>query len=94
MHLPRSVFSQRQLDLFLWVIRTLGVPDVPSVNSMKTLNGILQHMCGVDTIKYQGALGHAYYINSMSQIIAQVSQLSCFITRKSDEYSLRKWRIH
>ena len=63
MHLPRSVFSQRQLD------------DVPSVKSMQTLNAMLQKMCGVDSIKYKGALGHSYYVNSLSQIIAQVFSL-------------------
>ncbi|KAF7975989.1 hypothetical protein HWV62_8148 [Athelia sp. TMB] len=71
MHLPRSVFSQRQLDLFLWLLKVNDVDDVPSVNSMQTLNATLQKMCGVDSIKYKGALGHTYYVNSLSQIIAQ-----------------------
>jgi len=72
MHLPRSVFSQRQLDLFLWLLTVNDVDDVPSVKSMQTLNAMLQKMCGVDSIKYKGALGHTYYVNSLSQIIAQV----------------------
>ena len=72
MHLPRSVFSQRQLDLFLWLLKVNDVDDVPSVKSMQTLNAMLQKMCGVDSIKYKGALRHSYYVNSLSQIIAQV----------------------
>jgi len=72
MHLPRSVFSHRQLDLFLWLLKVNDVDDVPSVKSMQTLNAMLQKMCGVDSIKYKGALGHSYYVNSLSQIIAQV----------------------
>jgi hypothetical protein len=72
MHLPRSVFSQRQLDLFLWLLKVNDVDDVPSVKAMQTLNDMLQKMCGIDTIKYKGALGHIYYVNSLAQIIAQV----------------------
>jgi hypothetical protein len=72
MHLPRSVFLQRQLDLFLWLLKVNDVDDVPSVKSMQTLNAMRQKMCGVDSIKYKGALRHAYYMNSLSQIIAQV----------------------
>jgi hypothetical protein len=71
MHLPRSVFSQCQLDLFLWLLKVNDVDDVPSVKSMQTLNAMLQKMCGVDSIKYKGALGHSYYVNSLSQILAQ-----------------------
>lgn len=72
MHLPRSVFSHRQLDLFLWLLKVNDVDEVPSVKSMQTLNDMLQTMCGVDSIKYKGALGHTYYVNCLSQIIAQV----------------------
>ncbi|KAF8885731.1 hypothetical protein CPB85DRAFT_1378115 [Mucidula mucida] len=71
MHLPRSVFSQAQLDLFLWLLTTNDVGDVPSVRSMKTLNERLQKLCGIDTTMYEGAHGNVYYVNSLSQIIAQ-----------------------
>ncbi|KAK6992397.1 hypothetical protein R3P38DRAFT_2570511 [Favolaschia claudopus] len=71
MHLPRSVFSHRQLDLFLWLLKVNDVDDVPSVKSMQTINLALQKICGIDSIAYDGALGHKYYVNSLSQIIAQ-----------------------
>lgn len=72
MHLPRSVFSQRQLDLFLWLLKVNNVDDVPSVKTMQNINAALQKMCGVDSIAYDGALGHRYFVNSLAQIIAQV----------------------
>lgn len=72
MHLPRSVFSHRQLDLFLWLLKVNNVDDVPSVKGMQSLNESLQKMCGIDSIPYNGALGHKYYVNSLAQIIAQV----------------------
>ncbi|KAJ3738165.1 hypothetical protein EV360DRAFT_77074, partial [Lentinula raphanica] len=71
MHLPRSVFSQKQLDLFLWLLRINGVSQVPTVKTMKSLNNALQKMCGIDTLCYDGALGNRYYANSLAQIIAQ-----------------------
>ncbi|KAF8173028.1 hypothetical protein K438DRAFT_1940336 [Mycena galopus ATCC 62051] len=61
MHLPRSVFSHLN-----------EVDDVPSVKSMQTLNAAIQKMCGIDTIAYNGALGHKYFVNSLAQIIARV----------------------
>ncbi|KAF9493187.1 hypothetical protein BDN71DRAFT_1591205 [Pleurotus eryngii] len=71
MHLPRSVFSHRQLDLFLWLLKVNQVDDVPSVKTMQSMNAMLQKLCGIDTIPYKGALGHKYYVNNLSQIIAQ-----------------------
>lgn len=73
MHLPRSVFSHRQLDLFLWLLKVNNVDDVPSVKTIQGLNETLQKLCGIDSIAYDGALGHKYYVNSLAQIIAQVS---------------------
>lgn len=80
MHLPRSVFSHRQLDLFLWLLKVNQVDDVPSVKSMTAMNDLLQKLCGIDTIPYDGALGHKYYVNSLSQIIAQVRSKYLHIT--------------
>ncbi|KAK0444176.1 hypothetical protein EV421DRAFT_1903287 [Armillaria borealis] len=71
MHLPRSAFSQHQLDLFLWLLEANKVDDLPSVASMKKLNKALQKLCGIESLRYEGALGHKYYLNSLSQMIAQ-----------------------
>ena len=49
MHLPRSVFSRKQLDLFLWLLRVNRVESVPSTKNMTTLNKILQGVCGIET---------------------------------------------
>ncbi|KAF8885562.1 hypothetical protein CPB84DRAFT_1666965, partial [Gymnopilus junonius] len=71
MHLPRSVFSRRQLDLFLWLLRVNDTDSVPSVKTMNNLDKFLQKSCGIDTIEYDGVLGHKYFVNSLSQILAQ-----------------------
>uniref|UniRef100_A0A8H7XVA1 Uncharacterized protein n=1 Tax=Psilocybe cubensis TaxID=181762 RepID=A0A8H7XVA1_PSICU len=71
MHLPRSLFSRRQLDLFLWLLRINGVNDVPSVKAMQGINKALQNLCGIETKEYKGKLGNVYFVNSLSQILAQ-----------------------
>jgi len=73
MHLPRSVFSHKQLDLFLWILRVNQVDDVPSLRAIKDLNKSLQQLCGIDMLEYNGVLGHQYHVNSLSQILAQVN---------------------
>ncbi|KAJ7633334.1 hypothetical protein DFH06DRAFT_1004418 [Mycena polygramma] len=71
MHLPRSVFSHRQLEPFIWLLKVNNVDDVPSVKSMQELNAMIQTLCGIESIPYNGALGHKYYVNSLAQIISQ-----------------------
>ncbi|KAF4615110.1 hypothetical protein D9613_003453 [Agrocybe pediades] len=71
MHLPRSVFSRKQLDLFLWLLRVNKVDDVPSIRRMTTLHKALQNMCGIQTKERIGRLGHRYHINDLHQMLAQ-----------------------
>ncbi|KAF8486509.1 hypothetical protein JB92DRAFT_3085578 [Gautieria morchelliformis] len=73
MHLPRSVFSRRQLDIFLWMLKVNGMDDVPSVKAQKLVNASIQHLCGIDTVKYNGATGHKFYVNNLAQLIAQMA---------------------
>ncbi|KAG2126284.1 hypothetical protein DEU56DRAFT_743067 [Suillus clintonianus] len=71
MHLPRSVFSERQIDILLWLLRVNNVDDVPSVKSVKLIKDTIQRLCGIRSIPYDGALGHKYYVNSLPDIIRQ-----------------------
>ena len=80
MHLPRLVFSHKQLDLFLWILRENGVRSVPSIKQMKRINKILQTSCGIETLAYIGVLGHHYYMNSLGDILAQVRVLVLYPT--------------
>lgn len=89
MHLPRSVFSTRQLDLFLWMLKVLGVDDTPSVKRMNDVDKKLQALYGIQTIKYKGALGHTYYTNSLADIISQVFLLLYYFLKAY--FACRKW---
>ncbi|KAJ3809763.1 hypothetical protein EV368DRAFT_89490 [Lentinula lateritia] len=71
MHLPRSVFSVRQSELFLWLLRVNGIQDATSVKTMKDLDAKLQGLYGIQTFEYKGAFGHTYYVNSLADIVSQ-----------------------
>ncbi|PPR03825.1 hypothetical protein CVT24_008144 [Panaeolus cyanescens] len=72
MHLPRSVFSNKQMDLFLWLLQVNGVSHVPTVRSMKSFCEYVQSIFGIEGIPYRGGLGHRYFVNSLADILAQV----------------------
>ena len=75
-HIPRFTFSDRQNELFLWCLTALGVREVPSDGALKELDEALQAAFGIHTIRYEGSLGHVYYVNDIRGIVAQVFFLS------------------
>jgi hypothetical protein len=75
MHLPRSIFSERQMDILLWLLRVNNVDNVPSVRFIKLIKDTIHRLCGIRSIPYDGALGHRFYVNSLSDIIRQVCRI-------------------
>ena len=74
MHLPRSAFSHRQLDVLLWLLRVNDIAlDIPSLKSIKNLETKLHSVHGIRTLLYNGAFGNKYYVNSIADIISQVN---------------------
>lgn len=71
-HLPRSLFSDAQMEIILWGMQMFGVHNLPSQAVMKEFDEALQKSCGIDSIRYKGPLGHTYYVNHLGSIIAQV----------------------
>ncbi|KAF9233611.1 hypothetical protein BU15DRAFT_66415, partial [Melanogaster broomeanus] len=70
-HLPRSLFSDAQMQVILWGVSVLGVDNIPSTGVLKDLDESLQHKYGIESVRYEGPLGHVYYVNHLSSIIAQ-----------------------
>jgi hypothetical protein len=60
------------MGVISWSHQIMGIP-VPSRRSMKRVDQILQKLCGIKTMRYQGALGNVYHANDIHGIIAQVS---------------------
>ncbi|KIJ58396.1 hypothetical protein HYDPIDRAFT_190814 [Hydnomerulius pinastri MD-312] len=70
-HLPRSLFSDAQMQVILWGLSVLGVDNLPSTGVLKNLDETLQHKYGIESVRCQGPLGHVYYVNHLPSIIAQ-----------------------
>lgn len=49
----------------------MGIHDVPSNFEVNRVVKTLQELCGVQSIRYEGALGHVYYVNDLAGLIAQ-----------------------
>jgi hypothetical protein len=74
MHLPRSAFSHRQLNVLLWLLKVNNINfDVPSLKAMKKMEAKVHSLHGIRTLRYDGAFGNKYYVNSIADIISQVS---------------------
>jgi hypothetical protein len=59
-------------------MQALGVEDLPSDRIMDDVDKALQKLCGIQTIRYSGKLGHVYHVNDLAAIIAQVSNIPLF----------------
>ncbi|KAJ7882200.1 hypothetical protein B0H14DRAFT_2565445 [Mycena olivaceomarginata] len=70
-HVPRCSFSKKQNAAIHWAMLALGLNDLPSDRVMDDIDKALQKMCGVESIRYLGKLGHVYYVNDLAGIIAQ-----------------------
>ncbi|KAJ3911512.1 hypothetical protein F5877DRAFT_19152, partial [Lentinula edodes] len=70
-HLPRSLFSDAQMDIILWGIASFGVSNTPSTDTTKSVGEYLQTLCGIKTERQKGPLGHVYYINQLAGLIRQ-----------------------
>ncbi|KAJ7690551.1 hypothetical protein B0H17DRAFT_893088, partial [Mycena rosella] len=84
-HLPRSVFSHRQLDIFLWLLKVNQDDDDPSVKAIQNLNAAFQKMCGIDSIPYNALSG----TNDMSTACPRLSQASHKLHREMANPSVR-----
>lgn len=71
-HLPRSLFSDNQMETILWCLSMLGLDNRPSLSTLKKVDVLLQEHCGIESIHYKGPLGHVYYANDLAMIITQV----------------------
>ena len=60
------------MEIVTWALSAFGINNVPSVDVMKSVDDYLQSLCGIHTVRYQGALGHIYYMNDLAGIIRQV----------------------
>ncbi|KAF9056866.1 hypothetical protein BDP27DRAFT_1242040 [Rhodocollybia butyracea] len=70
-HIPRCAFSRKQNTAIHWAMLALDVEHLPSDRTMDDIDREMQRMCGIQSIRYEGKLGHVYYGNDFPAIIAQ-----------------------
>ncbi|KAJ7502053.1 hypothetical protein B0H11DRAFT_1712975, partial [Mycena galericulata] len=70
-HIPRCSFSKKQNAAIHWGMLALGLRDLPSDRIMDDIDKVLQPLCGIQSVRYSGKLGHIYYVNDLAAIIAQ-----------------------
>ncbi|KAJ6632513.1 hypothetical protein B0H10DRAFT_1771822, partial [Mycena sp. CBHHK59/15] len=70
-HVPRCASSKKQNAAIHWAMLALGLKDLPSDRVMDNIDKHLQKICGVQSIRYSGKLGHVYYVNDLAALIAQ-----------------------
>ncbi|KAJ6555270.1 hypothetical protein B0H10DRAFT_2169642 [Mycena sp. CBHHK59/15] len=76
----------------------LGLQDLPSDRVMDDIDKYLQKMCGVQSIRYSGKLGHVYYVNDLAALIAQemanptVRENICFLPEDTKPSLSQAWQ--
>ncbi|KDQ20801.1 hypothetical protein BOTBODRAFT_87505, partial [Botryobasidium botryosum FD-172 SS1] len=97
-HVPRCAFSRKQNTAIHWAMLALGLKDLPSDRVMDDIDRSLQDLCGIQSLRYEGALGHIYYVNDMAAIIAQemanpnVRKHLCFYPEDAGDKLSETWQ--
>jgi hypothetical protein len=64
----------KHMDLIIYLLRIVtGKRELPSARSVKDWCKDVQKLYGIDTFEYSGVFGHPYSVNSLNQILMQVS---------------------
>ncbi|KAI0309567.1 hypothetical protein OF83DRAFT_1296195 [Amylostereum chailletii] len=70
-HLPRTMFSDADMEVLLWLLVVNGVNGVPSISQLKASSALLDGLCGIEIRRCMGKHGHVFYLNTLSSIIKQ-----------------------
>ncbi|EFI26599.1 hypothetical protein CC1G_15371 [Coprinopsis cinerea okayama7 len=60
--IPRSVMSDLDKDVSLWLLSENGVPNVPSLWELKQISANVESYCGMNMKRHTGSMGHTYYV--------------------------------
>jgi hypothetical protein len=73
-NLPRLRISDSLMKVFLFILRSSGARDVPSIGELRRVQKDLRSSgAGVPTIPFKSALGNVFHVNDPRSIIAKVS---------------------
>ncbi len=72
-NLPRLRLSTSQIRIFLWMLRELGIHNVPSYDTFREIQKGLREMCGSEPVACKSSAGNIFYVNDLRDSIARVS---------------------
>lgn len=72
-NLPRLRISASLMRVLLWLLREVGVKNVPSFSALRKSQQDLRKQCGVPTVSYTSPKGNVFSFNDPRTIIANVS---------------------
>ncbi|KAF8874151.1 hypothetical protein CPB84DRAFT_1690343 [Gymnopilus junonius] len=70
-NLPRLRMSANLFRMVLWILKEVGVPNVPSYDAFHKLQTDLRKTCGTNPTKHESMLGNIFYLNSLEDSIAR-----------------------
>jgi len=71
--MPRLRLSTDQLQFILWMLKDLGIKDVPSLKSLRSVQETLRKDIGIVTSPKVAPSGNIFYMNNVPSLIALVS---------------------
>lgn len=72
-NLPRLRISGSFMKVILWLLRELGVKEVPSFDALRKMQKLLQERQGIPTINWMTPKGNVFSFNDPITLIANVS---------------------
>ncbi|KIJ35216.1 hypothetical protein M422DRAFT_262598 [Sphaerobolus stellatus SS14] len=71
-NLPRLRLSKSHLTFLFWVMKQLGVQDVPSVDQLRNMQQKLRdNHGGITTRRFQSDLGNIFYVNELAELVSK-----------------------
>lgn len=74
-NLPRLRLSSNHMKLILWLLKELGVPHVPSFNSIRKVQKNLTEEIVSKPTPHISSLGNHFHVNDIRDAISRVCSL-------------------
>jgi hypothetical protein len=71
-NLPRLRMSSNQLKLILWLLKCLGIAEVPSYDAFRKIQTHIRHLCTTEPISFKSQFGNAFSVNDPRESVALV----------------------
>ncbi|KAJ7062516.1 hypothetical protein C8F01DRAFT_986105 [Mycena amicta] len=70
-NLPRLRLSSSHLNIIIWLLKQCGVPNVPSLSSLRKTQAELTNLCGNEPKPYVSTAGNRFFVNDVRDSVAK-----------------------